>query len=32
MNKSTNQKLKLGVFVTIGLLIFITAIYFIGDR
>ncbi|MDX1278496.1 MlaD family protein [Oceanihabitans sediminis] len=32
MKKSTNQKLKLGVFVILGSLIFITAIYFIGER
>lgn len=32
MKKTTSQKLNLGVFVIIGLLIFITAIYFIGER
>ncbi len=32
MQKTTGQKLNLGVFVIIGLLIFIAAIYFIGAR
>ncbi|WP_339896358.1 MlaD family protein [uncultured Algibacter sp.] len=32
MQKTTNEKLKLGIFVIIGLLIFIVAIYFIGQR
>ncbi|WP_445956729.1 MlaD family protein [Yeosuana sp.] len=32
MRKTTSEKLKLGVFVIIGLLIFIIAIYFIGQR
>lgn len=32
MKKTTSEKLKLGAFVTIGLLIFIVAIYFIGQR
>ncbi|WP_027136721.1 MlaD family protein [Gaetbulibacter saemankumensis] len=32
MKKTTNQKLRLGVFVVTGLLIFIVAIYFIGER
>ena len=32
MEKSTNQKLKLGVFVVVGLTLFIAAIYFIGEK
>jgi phospholipid/cholesterol/gamma-HCH transport system substrate-binding protein len=32
MKKSTSEKLSLGIFVIIGLLIFIVAIYFIGQR
>lgn len=32
MKKTTNEKLKLGAFVSIGSLIFILAIYFIGQR
>lgn len=32
MKKTTNEKLKLGVFVIAGLLLFITAIYLIGQR
>lgn len=32
MEKTSSQKIKLGLFVIIGLLIFITAIYFIGDK
>jgi phospholipid/cholesterol/gamma-HCH transport system substrate-binding protein len=32
MKKTTSEKLKLGAFVTIGLLIFVVAIYFIGQR
>jgi phospholipid/cholesterol/gamma-HCH transport system substrate-binding protein len=32
MKKTTSEKLKLGVFVVIGLLIFVVAIYFIGQR
>lgn len=32
MKKTTSQKLNLGAFVTFGLLIFIMAIYFIGQR
>jgi len=32
MQKTTSQKLNLGVFVIIGLLVFITAVYFIGER
>jgi len=32
MRKTTSEKLKLGVLVIIGLLIFIVAIYFIGQR
>jgi phospholipid/cholesterol/gamma-HCH transport system substrate-binding protein len=32
MEKSTNQKIRLGVFVIIGSLFFITTIYFIGNK
>jgi phospholipid/cholesterol/gamma-HCH transport system substrate-binding protein len=32
MRKTTSEKLKLGVLVIVGLLIFIAAIYFIGQR
>ncbi|QRM89342.1 MCE family protein [Lacinutrix sp. WUR7] len=32
MEKSNSQKLRLGVFVILGSLLFITTIYFIGDR
>lgn len=32
MEKSANQKIKLGVLVLLGLLLFITAIYFIGNK
>lgn len=32
MEKSTSQKIRLGFFVIIGLLIFILAIYFIGNK
>jgi len=32
MEKSTNQKIKLGIFVIIGSLFFIIAIYFIGNK
>lgn len=32
MKKTTSEKLKLGIFVIMGLLIFIVAIYFIGQR
>ncbi|GAA4322515.1 hypothetical protein GCM10023115_50620 [Pontixanthobacter gangjinensis] len=32
MEKSTSEKIKLGVFVVIGMLILITALYFIGNR
>lgn len=32
MKKTTGEKLKLGAFVTLGLLIFVVAIYFIGQR
>lgn len=32
MRKTTNEKLKLGAFVIISLLIFVAAIYFIGQR
>jgi phospholipid/cholesterol/gamma-HCH transport system substrate-binding protein len=32
MEKTTSQKIRLGLFVVIGLLIFILAIYFIGNK
>lgn len=32
MEKSTNQKIRLGIFVIIGSLFFITTIYFIGNK
>lgn len=32
MEKTTTQKIRLGLFVIIGLLIFILAVYFIGDK
>lgn len=32
MEKTTTQKIRLGLFVILGLLIFISAIYFIGDK
>ena len=32
MEKTTSQKIRLGLFVIIGLLIFILAVYFIGDK
>lgn len=32
MQKTTNEKLKLGVFVILGLLLFTVAIYFIGEK
>jgi len=32
MEKSTTQKIRLGLFVIIGLLVFILAVYFIGDK
>ena len=32
MNKTINEKLKLGVFVIIGSLLFIVAVYLIGNR
>lgn len=32
MEKSTNQKIKLGVFVILGLLLFIATVYFIGSK
>ena len=32
MEKSNSEKIRLGVFVTIGLLIFVVAIYFIGEK
>lgn len=32
MNKTTNEKLKLGIFVIIGLILFVIAIYLIGNR
>ena len=32
MEKSTSQKIRLGVFVIIGLLLFVLAIYFICNK
>jgi phospholipid/cholesterol/gamma-HCH transport system substrate-binding protein len=32
MEKATTQKIRLGLFVIIGLLVFILAVYFIGDK
>jgi len=32
MEKTTSQKIRLGLFVIIGLMIFILAVYFIGDK
>jgi phospholipid/cholesterol/gamma-HCH transport system substrate-binding protein len=32
MEKTTSQKIRLGVFVIVGLLVFILAVYFIGDK
>ncbi|WP_396182345.1 MlaD family protein [Flavobacterium sp.] len=32
MEKSTNQKIQLGIFVILGLVIFVAAIYFIGNK
>ncbi|GAA4810082.1 MlaD family protein [Litoribaculum gwangyangense] len=32
MRKTNNEKLKLGIFVIVGLLLFVVAIYFIGNR
>ena len=32
MEKTASQKIRLGLFVIIGLLIFILAVYFIGDK
>ena len=32
MNKTTNEKLKLGLFVILGLILFVIAIYLIGNR
>ncbi|MBP6180402.1 MlaD family protein [Flavobacterium sp.] len=32
MEKTTSQKIRLGLFVIIGLLLFILAVYFIGDK
>lgn len=32
MRKSNNEKLKLGIFVIIGLLLFVVAVYLIGNR
>ena len=32
MERTTSQKIRLGLFVIIGLLIFILAVYFIGDK
>jgi phospholipid/cholesterol/gamma-HCH transport system substrate-binding protein len=32
MEKTTGQKIQLGLFVIIGLLLFVLAVYFIGDK
>ena len=32
MEKTTNQKIRLGIFVLLGTLFFITAVYFIGNK
>ena len=32
MEKTASQKIRLGLFVIFGLLIFILAVYFIGDK
>jgi phospholipid/cholesterol/gamma-HCH transport system substrate-binding protein len=32
MKKDTNNKIKLGIFISIGILLFIIGIYFIGER
>ncbi len=32
MEKSTTQKMRLGIFVIIGLMLFVLAIYFIGEK
>ena len=32
MEKTASEKIRLGLFVIIGLLIFILAVYFIGDK
>ena len=32
MRKTNNEKLKLGIFVVIGLILFVLAVYFIGNR
>ena len=32
MEKTTSQKIRLGLFVILGLLVFILAVYFIGDK
>ena len=32
MEKTTSQKIRLGLFVIFGLLLFIMAVYFIGDK
>ncbi|MFV5689383.1 MlaD family protein [Flavobacterium sp. ZT3R25] len=32
MEKTTSQKIRLGIFVIIGIIIFILAVYFIGDK
>ncbi|MBA4154138.1 MlaD family protein [Flavobacterium sp.] len=32
MEKSTNQKIQLGIFVILGLAIFVAAIYFVGNK
>src|SRR4030042_3712570 len=32
MKKSTGNKIKLGIFISIGIVVFIFALYFIGER
>ncbi len=32
MEKTSSQKIRLGIFVTVGLIIFIIAVYFIGEK
>ena len=32
MKKNTSNKIKLGIFVSLGIVVFILAIYFIGEK
>lgn len=32
MKKDTNNKIKLGIFISIGIIVFISGIYFVGER